>query len=70
MDIAEIFENLGLGLGIVIGIIALLFVFLIFSAIIPGLLFHFGGLLFILIIIIAIITVIYFIGKFVKDFIK
>ena len=70
MDIRDMLENFGLGLGIVIIVIVLIFIFLFLSAIIPALLVLFGRLLFYLIIIIAIIAVIYFIGKFAKNFIK
>ena len=69
MDIMDMLENFGLGLGIVICIIIILVIILFLGAIIPVLFFSLGRLLLYLIIIIAIIAVIYFIGKFVKDFI-
>ncbi len=70
MDIQDIFENLGLGLGIVIIVLVFLFVMILFSTIVPALLWHLGGLLLGLIAVIFLIAVFYFIGKFAKDFIK
>ena len=70
MSILEMFENFGFGLGIVIAIIAFLFVVFLLSNLIPVILMHFAGILFFIIAIIFIMAVIYFIGKFAKDFIK
>lgn len=70
MDFLDFFENMGWGLSIVIVLIIFLFLITVIRSIIPGLLMHLGGLLYLFIIIIVLGAVIYFIGKFAKDFIK
>ena len=70
MDVRDMFENFGLGLGIAGVIIVFLIAMTLIVAIIPALFMRLGGFLFISIAIIAIIAVIYFIGKFFKDLIK
>ena len=70
MDFLDFFENMGLGLGIVVVLIVVVFLILLMSALIPALLVRLAGLLYIIIILLAVGAIIYFIGKFAKDFIK
>ena len=70
MDFLDFFENMGFGVGIIIMIFIILVVGMFLIRLIPALLMGFGSLLFILIIIVEVGAVIYFIGKFAKDFIK
>lgn len=70
MDFLDFFENMGFGVGIIIIIFLIAIVIMFFGRIIPALLMGFGSLLFLLIIIVAVGAVIYFVGKFAKDFIK
>ena len=70
MDFLDFFENMGFGVGIIIMIFVILIVVMFLIRLIPALLMGFGSLLFLLIIIVAVGAVIYFVGKFAKDFIK
>lgn len=70
MDFLDFFENMGLGMAIVIGIVILLFLITLLRAVIPALLMGLGGLFVIIILIMVVGTIIYFIGKFSKGFIK
>jgi hypothetical protein len=70
MDFLDYFENMGFGVGIIIIIFLIVIVIMFSGRIIPALLMGFGSLLFLLIIIVAVGAVIYFVGKFAKDFIK
>ena len=70
MDFLDFFENIGWGLGIIVVVVVILLLIMFLSMLIPTL-FMIGGRLFLgLIILILIIAVIYFIGRFAKDFIK
>ena len=68
MNLGEIFENFGLGLGIVISIILLVIVISALVHVLPILIGGIGYIFGIIFIIAAIGLVIYFIGKFAKDF--
>ena len=70
MDFIDFFENMGFGVGIIVIIFIILLLIMFIVRLIPALLMGFGSLLFTLIIIVAVGAVIYFIGKFAKDFIK
>jgi hypothetical protein len=70
MDVLDFFENMGWGLGIVIVIAIFMVLIIILGTIIPVLLMGLGQLLFFVIIILVVGAVIYFIGKFAKDFLK
>ena len=70
MNLGEIFENFGLGLGIVITIILLIIVIFSLLNIIPVLFRLLGGFFVIILVLAVIGFVIYFIGKFAKGFIK
>lgn len=70
MDILDFLENMGFGAGIVIIVAAVLFLMALIGAILPGLLASMGAIIIALIMILIIGAIIYFIGKFAKDFIK
>ena len=70
MDFLDFFENMGLGITAVVALFAIIILIGIIGTILPGLLVGLGGLLIIVIQIIVILAVIYFIGKFLKSFIK
>ena len=70
MDFIDFFENMGFGVSIIVIIFIMLLLIMFIVRLIPALLMGFGSLLFPLIIIVTVGAVIYFIGKFAKDFIK
>lgn len=70
MDFLDFFENMGLGLTIIIVIIVFFALIMFLGRVIPVLLMGLGGLFMLVIFIILIGAVIYFIGRFAKDFIK
>ena len=69
MVVKDFLENMGVGLAIVIVVFVGFILISFLSAIIPGILSHILGLLFLLVVILIIGVLIYFVGKFAKDFI-
>lgn len=70
MDIVDIFENLGLGFGVIAAVVVAILLLIVASRVIPVLFAGLGVILLGILGIAAILFVIYFIGKFAKDFIK
>ena len=70
MDFLDFFENMGFGLGTILIIVVILILVVFIGRIIPVLFMGIGSIFFGLITLIVLLAVIYFIGKFVKDFIK
>ncbi|WP_297826829.1 hypothetical protein [uncultured Methanobrevibacter sp.] len=70
MDFLDFFENMGFGLTIVISIIVILVLIMFIGRFIPLLLMGIGGILYTIMVICIIGAVVYFIGKFAKEFIK
>ena len=70
MDILDFFENMGLGISIIIVVAAVLFLIMVAGYILPVLLTQLFGIFIIILSICAVGAVIYFIGKFAKDLIR
>ena len=70
MDILDFFENMGLGISIIIVVAAVLFLIMVAGYILPVLLTQLFGIFIIILSICAVGVVIYFIGKFAKDLIR
>lgn len=70
MDFIDFFENMGLGMAIVIAVVVILILLIFVSKLVPVLLMAVGSLFVGLIILVVLCAVIYFIGKFAKDFIR
>ena len=70
MDIKEIFENFGLGMGIIVSLVVIFIIISLIGGILPVLLGLAGNAIYLIICLAVICLVIYFVGKFAKGFIK
>ena len=70
MDFLDFFENMGLGMGIVVVLFVIMLLITVAGTIFPVLLALLATLAYVLIPLIAFGAVVYFIGKFTKGFIK
>ena len=70
MDFLDLFENMGLGLTIVVILVVFIFLISVVGRLIPALIMGLGGLVYLFIIVLIFGIIIYFIGKFAKDLIK
>ena len=70
MEIKEVFENFGLGMGIIVSLAVILIIISLIAGILPVLLGLAGNAIYLIICLAAIFLAIYSVGKFAKGFIK